>query len=709
MDSSRKKKLIAFGVISLVLAVLLSLLEASSLLSRIENILWTFRLQYIANPQEADQKIKIIIIDQASLDHFAREEKLTWPWPRPLYVPVLEFLKRGGAKAVAFDLIFSESSAQGVEDDREFAESIGNSLPVVSAAALENSSHDRELEGWEEFRSKQLPVAQAGNLAARYLAGTGARAYNSATLPIPEIISASAAIASVNATPDLDGVFRHYRPGAFLRDVPLLGLPFALYEAGSGGERLLTSDIREFMDESGELTVRFHGPTGTYPTYEIANIISSYVALEEGAEPRYRPEEFKDSLVFVGVWAPGLLDLRPTPLDRVYRGVEYNATVLDNLIHGDFVVKLSRGWVVAIGVLLALAVSACTLFMRGLSLQLGLPFVLLFLYVLSCFWAADAGVWINMAGTLLSCNLAVISGFVFQYQLEGRQRRYLRQAFAHYVSPAVIDQVVRDPSSLALGGEKRELSLFFSDIAGFTSISEKLEASQLLKLLNEYLSEMSSLILVSGGTLDKYVGDAIVAFWNAPVSVPDHAFLAVETALKCQKALSELAPKFEAEYGVKLKQRIGINTGVVNVGNFGSHDHFNYTVIGDAANLAARLEGLNKNFGTGILISQSTHAALQERVICRKVGEVRVVGRQQSVVVFEPLAVAGDGFDQSFIRDFETCYSMFEQGQIKQALEKFRAIEHDPVARAYIERIEEELQSGAVTPNWSPVWNMTTK
>jgi adenylate cyclase len=291
--------------------------------------------------------------------------------------------------------------------------------------------------------------------------------------------------------------------------------------------------------------------------------------------------------------------------------------------------------------------------------------------------------------------LGITGALALQYELEGRQHRFIKEAFRHYVSPSVIDQIVADPTSLALGGVRRELTIFFSDIAGFTTISEQIEAAQLSALLNRFLSEMTEVILRSGGTVDKYVGDAIVAFWNAPLEVTDHATRGVLAALACQARLGELQEEFQRNFGVSIRMRVGLHTGVVSVGNFGSRERFNYTMIGDAANLASRLEGANKYFGTDILVSAATRERVGSGVLFRKVADIQVVGKSEVTTVFEPYRAATD-----FSPRYEEALELFEAGDRLRAAELFRTLPSDAVARAYLARIEREAGAPAKGTGW---------
>jgi adenylate cyclase len=285
------------------------------------------------------------------------------------------------------------------------------------------------------------------------------------------------------------------------------------------------------------------------------------------------------------------------------------------------------------------------------------------------------------------------------------QEKFIRHSFKHYLSPVVIDQLIHNPDRLKLGGERKELTLLFSDLEGFTKISEGLDPEDLTQLLNEYLTAMTEIILEEEGTVDKFEGDAIIAFWNAPLDIEDHAKKAVKAALRCQEKLSELRPYFLDQYGKRLYMRIGINTGYAIAGNMGSSTRFDYTVLGDAVNLAARLEGANKYYGTYTMISSATYELLDEQFQCRELGKIRVVGRSGPVTVYEPLAYKKPlPVDQNFDKGRE----FFYQGNFDQALAAFNCRENeDPAARAYCEKCRELI--GKDIRNWAGVWELDSK
>ncbi|MEI6564541.1 MAG: adenylate/guanylate cyclase domain-containing protein, partial [bacterium] len=291
---------------------------------------------------------------------------------------------------------------------------------------------------------------------------------------------------------------------------------------------------------------------------------------------------------------------------------------------------------------------------------------------------------------------------------EGKQKRFIKGAFKQYLSPVVIEELVQHPERLKLGGELRELSIFFSDVRGFTSISERLNPEQLTGLLNSYLTAMTDIIYRHGGTVDKYEGDAIIAFWNAPLTQSDHAIRAVRTALECQEKLTALNPDYKAQIGAELYQRIGLNSGPVVVGNMGSNQRFNYTFLGDAGNLAARLEGINKQFGTSILISSNTQKQLDSSIVVREIAQVQVVGRKEPVRVYEPMLPTTAAGRREVLEVFACGLAKYYEGAIQGALDCFASIEaQDAPAEAYVRRCRSLLTSPLA--DWNGVWIMTEK
>lgn len=536
------------------------------------------------------------------------------------------------------------------------------------------------------------------------LEGFSPERYQTATVPIPELLEASRTIANVTAEPDEDKIFRRTMPGAIINDMPIANLPFALL-AEVAPEAVATGRFAELRDASGKLLVRFFGPAGTYDTYSIHAVINSWLQLEEGKAPAISLDEFKDSIVLIGATAPGLLDLRSVPVGGAYSGVEINATIMDNALRRGFLRQVTP-----------LTASILTVLLLGLAALLAMlperaqlvgALVVLSAWFGVCFYVASLGWWIPMVIPMLGMALMLSLGFFLQYQLEGKQHRFIRGAFQHFVTAEVVNKIIADPSLLALGGERKELTMLFSDIAGFTTLSEAMEPGELVRFINMFLSEMTDVILSYEGTIDKYEGDAIIAFWNAPLSVSDHEARAVRAALRCQERLRDCADEFKREFGVDVQMRVGINTGIVTVGNFGSSKRFNYTMIGDAANLASRLEGTNKVFGTRILVSEATRSGVDGDMVWRRIADVQVKGKKESTRLYEPLDPT---YQRSIIErldTYEAALRYFEGADFANAGKLFREFGDDPVSQAYLSRLARIQEGGEVV--FSPVWVLTEK
>jgi len=309
------------------------------------------------------------------------------------------------------------------------------------------------------------------------------------------------------------------------------------------------------------------------------------------------------------------------------------------------------------------------------------------------------------AGSLVAMSVSVL----IAYATEGRQKRFIKNAFKQYLSPQVIEQLIADPGKMRLGGEKRVLSIFFSDLQGFTGISEGLSPEALTALLNEYLSAMTDIILESGGTVDKYEGDAIIAFWNAPVDQPDHAARCLTATLACQRALAAMRPDVARRIGKQLLMRVGVNTGAAVVGNMGSGKRFDYTMLGDAVNLAARLEGVNKQFGTYTMISKDTLEASGGVFPARELARVAVVGRKEPVTVYEPMEAEEFEARKPVLDIFAQGLALFYQGEFADALAVFEQVKDaDPPAAHYLAKCR-SLIASPPDGEWKGVWVMTEK
>lgn len=707
------KRLLPALLIGLLAALLTVAMDRFHALDRAEFITWGWRVKAMQKPGPATGRIKLVLIDQYSLDAARRSEnRLSWPWPREAYRAILDFCRRGGAKAVAFDMIFTEPSYMGVADDQALGAAIASMGSFAGTVFLGNDP--AELRAWPAgIPAPARPLAGLADWLR--MSGSTSAVAATASFPVPEVATNVAWLGNVSEAPDADGTFR--RVAMFRsfdgRGVPALGLAAWLAGAGADedesalrldGDVLHAGRLAAPVDRDGRAILRFRGPSQTHQAFNAWAVINSELRLEENPtnRPPVDPAVFKDCYVFLGASAPGLMDLRTTPAGRVYPGVEIHATALDNLLSGDFLRPAPAGWMTGLAVLLALffaglvrASGSATRIALSLTAAVVVP-------VAAGFAAYAAGWWYPVVPHALAALLAGAGTALYNYSTEGRQKAFIRHAFQHYLGPQVIEQILADPSRLRLGGERRVLTMYFSDIEKFSSFSEKLDPPTLTALLNEFLSEMSAIIKEEGGYLDKYIGDAIVAFWNAPIEQPDHAARAVRAALRCQERLDARRAELQAKYNAVVRMRIGLNTGEVVVGNMGSAERMNYTILGDAANLASRLEGANKAFGTFLMVSETTWDACGGAFAGRELARLRVVGRSAAVRVYEAWRTPPPGAET-----FAAALRLYQAGRFAEARAEFGRLPDDPAARAYAARCAAlEAEPPA---EWDGVWNLMEK
>ncbi|MCL5808280.1 MAG: adenylate/guanylate cyclase domain-containing protein [Deltaproteobacteria bacterium] len=675
---------------------------------------WDWRVNLLAKPGPATDRIRLIFLDQNSLDWGKKENALGWPWPREIYNVILDFCRRQGAKAIFFDVLFTEPSNYGVADDQSFGEAIKKNTPPFGGAVFLSDTTGAEKK-WPA--SVPEPKFRIDGLTP-WLKETGAGEGRSVqgVFPIPEVAANSAVLADTHLNPDPDNVYRRVKLfsvfdgrivpspalGAFLAAAPDTPLQIVRGALTVGGHRIP-------IDDRGNALLNFRGASGTHKAYSAAAVIQSELRLREGGQSLLPGEDlFRDAYVFFGFSAPGLFDLRPTPVSGVYPGVEIYATALDNILSDDFIRPTPNALLLTLTLLLALLAGVGTARVSGIVKSLLAYGFFILLPVLLAAAAYRAGFWLPLVVLELGVTVTLFSAGVIYYTTEGRQKHFIKNAFRQYLSPAVIEELILHPERLKLGGERRLLSIFFSDLEGFTGISEGLEPEALTTLLNDYLSAMTDIIHEEGGTVDKYEGDAIIAFWNAPLQQTDHAERCVRAALRCQEKLAGMRPAFKERIGKDLRMRIGINSGPAVVGNMGSHTRFDYTMLGDAVNLASRLEGINKQFGTYTIISQATLELLAGTYPVRELSRVSVVGRREPVTIHEPMFPADYASRKEDLGVFAEGLEEFYRGRFAKAESIFAGLgDRDRAALAYAGKCRSLIEQPP--RDWNGVWAVTTK
>lgn len=700
-----KNHAIRVAVIVAVTVAVVLVLEGLSLFQRPENMWYDSRMVRTASSHGPSDEIAVVLLDQDSLDWAQQELGWSWPWPRSAYGDIVSYFNLGGAASLAFDVLFTEPSVYGPQDDAAFVQACAEYGRVVQTVYFEASQGRDSL--WKEAFPQpplQNDLAQASAISSD----------EDLLFPIDSIATSAAVLGNITGSSDWDKVIRRakaYRPyQSYL--VPTLGVA-PLFAAGEDGPD------PELEPKNGRL-LRFQPSLDSYVPYSAGQILQSYYAIQAGQEPLLESDMFQDMYVFFGFYAPGLFDICTTPMSAVYPGVGVHITQLDNYLQDSFLSPTTFPVEVALVVVLAflgaVPLSLAEIFrLHKLNVLVSVAWMAIFglLFVVLSYGVFAAGFVLPMMPPLVALVLAFFSAMVVSYRQEGRQRRYLKSAFRHYLSPAVIDTLIAHPESLVLGGERRHISIFFSDVQGFTSISERLSPEELTSLLNDYLSQMTDILLESGGTIDKYEGDAIIAFWNAPVELHDHGRRAVEAMIRCQEKLAQLRPQLEQRAGRPFYMRVGINTGDAVVGNMGSSSRFDYTMLGDSVNLAARLEGLNKQFGTYSMCSAASKEealAFGTELRFRELARVAVVGKKEAVTVFEPMNANEYAERQAVLDAFSQGLQLFYQGKFPEALEAFSAIQkEDAPAAHYVAKCRELLENPPDLSSWEGVWVATSK
>jgi adenylate cyclase len=685
---------IAVGVVAFLAALSFQSLH---LLQPLEWKSWDLRQKIFADPSRASKEIVLVLIDQYSLDIYNKEQGLSWPWPRQMYAALVDYLKAGGAAACFFDIAMTEPSGFGVADDRAFQRAMAEAGNVFLPIALTTENRESAPEAIDHLRRFSLSGPARVDTSVTY---------RSVTAPLPVLLPSARGVGNVRVNPDDDGLYRRMPLASRWKDMTFPSVPLALAGLFPGQ----ASPLSVPLDSSGRMILRFWGPAGSYRTYPMATLINSYAQLEAGSSPQIPPREFSGKIVLVGLSAVGLLDLKSSPLSAVISGVEIQAAALDTLLNRYFfrifppaatmafvlVLAVLTGWVLSSLRRIGGMAAAVAGFLAVPAAVAALAFVL--------------GTWLDFVFPESAVLLAVIGASILNYGIEGKKRRFIKGAFRQYLSPVVVDKVLANPSGLELGGEEREITSFFSDVEGFTSISEKLSPHSLVRLMNIYLSEMTEIIMAAGGTLDKYEGDAIIAFWNAPLDDPDHALRACRAALACQKRTRELNPDFRKNFGQDIRMRIGLNTGPAVVGNFGSRRRFDYTAVGDTVNLASRLEGACKQYRIFLLIGETTRERAGDGIVVREADLVRVVGRVQPARIYELLGEA-DGVPPAEIETIRTYGRALESYRRRlwdQARELFGSLGNDPLAAIYFDRCEGFLRNPPPA-EWDGVAELKTK
>ena len=682
----KTKRIEQFGLglaalVTLLMLVLFMLTPYS--LVRLEDTSLDVRFM-LRGPRPPGDEVKLVLVDDRSIRELGR-----WPWSRDKHARLIQALSEDGAKVIGVDIIFSEaevteylkglqeisktvtaqqqalpelrailrSKIEAADTDGVFARSLGLARNVVLALPLiVPEGHTKEVEAPQFPQPPGSIVKSQFMLVRESRSGEALEPYRAldSIPPLPPFAEAAVSLGHVFSLPERDGIIRYeylaLRYGSEQDYYPSLGLEVARLYLGvprdrmslTLGEGVRLGDIVVPADQKARMLIDHIGPQESIPHVSATDVIHR----------RFPAGTFTGKAVLVGTSAIGTYDQKAIPFSANFPGVEKNATVVENILHRRFVHKSVWAAPMDFGVILLFGLGLGTVLTRMHALQgaaLALSAIIGYT-VLAQFLFVAYGLWINLVHPLMTVGLVFIAVTVLKFMTEEKQAQEVRAMFSSYVSPRIVNELIKDPQQARIGGQRRELSMLFSDVVGFTTFSEQHTAEEVVAQLNEYLGAMTDVVFQWNGTLDKFVGDAVVVFWGAPLAQPDHAELALKCALHMRKRLEELQAKWRAEGKFPLDIGIGINTGQALVGNMGAAGKkMDYTMIGDHVNLAARVEGLTRKFKTPIVITENTLAPLRSlleapdnphnqgrlgHVLLRGLGTVKVKGKDKPVVVY---------------------------------------------------------------------------
>jgi len=614
-------------------------------------------LLYVNRHPQPD--VVIVAIDDVSLQAIGR-----WPWDRRVVAQLIRSL--GTARIVGLDVNFPEPS--NPESDQELADVIAGTGNVVLPVEINYGADGK------------TPVG--------------------ALTPIESIRAVAASLAHSNTPPDADGVVRRVPFSVTLPDGTTYHA-FGEIVARRAGARVVGVPL----DSRGNLLVPFVGAPGTIRTVSAVDVITGAVSAES----------FRDAIVFVGATAPDLHDERtvPTSNGEFMSGIEIHANVTDALLSRAFVSELPKPYGALIVFALALALG---LFIPRVRVRVGslASLGVIFAYVVVAVIFAARGLFLPLLFPVIGMVITYLAVMVYRYVRTNAERSYLRTAFEKYVSPSVIASLMAHPEQLSIGGERRRMTVLFADLRGFTSLSEHMDPTELVSILNRYFDAMTDIVFEEQGVLDKYMGDAIMAFWGAPIETTDHNVRAIRTALRMRGRLWMMNRDEQFGRGIALHLGIGVSTGEVVVGNMGSSKRFDYTVMGDTVNLGSRVEGLNKEYGTEILATEETVRGLPHNYVVRQLDLVAVKGRTEAVRLYEVIGLTEQMTPE--VRDkldrFSRALALYERGDFRGADLAFADIlqlhPHDGPSLLFWQRCT-HLQEHPPAEGWNGAWAMHTK
>lgn len=623
-------------------------------------------LNFLFQNKKASEDIVFIAIDEQSVNRFGR-----WPWDRGVLAEAIDRLD--SSSLLILDMVFSESTT----NDKQLSQSLQRQDNSLCGFFLRQQASQRPSEAQLNLLSDSSLERLATEIGEKRIF---IEAYE-AEVNVETILSSCTLSGTFSSLRDSDQLFRRY-PLAFTYDnelYPSIGVQALRMHSNQdishvedglfdlAGHTLST-------DKGGFSLLNFY-PLETYQTHSFLDLY----------ENRLDKSAFKDKMVIFGITEVGVGDVRATPIGMI-PGPLVHYTFLSNVLNDEL---LSKNAIVTFtSILLFLLLPLSWIVVHSIYKRVSL-YILAYMFF---FIATKAlylyfNLYLDAFYPLLALLFVGTASEVILHQEQEEQSRFIEGAFSSYLSTDLLNKLMQEPERLVLGGEKKELTVFFSDIRSFTSISEKMDPQQLIQHLNRYFTPMSNIVMQHQGMIDKYIGDALMAFYNAPVDVKDHAAAACRSSLQMLDELEELNKAFVKEGLPKIEIGIGLNTAEVVVGNMGSDRRFNYTVIGDGVNLASRVEGINKNYGTHILITEFTQAIVKDEFLTRPIEKVRVKGKEEEVLLYELLKDTQSNREK--VKAYNAARELYYNGDMQEALKGFESLGDDSVSRYFVKRIKD--------------------
>ena len=656
-----------------------------------------------------------------------------WPWPRIIWANIIENLNEAEVKAIGIDIVMSGQDWMDPAYDTLMTETIRKYGNVVVAGEMPLEQESKK----ESGDSYQTNLAENFNNI---------------------FFGADSSIGIVNTPGDYDEVYRRYRPFVHfsIQDKNYPSFSFALLNkyfnlpplntALNEPDKFVLADREIPKFDNTSMLINFYGADRTFPSIDLSQVIddkdfqtSEELEYETDINMWDNPDygilysgRLKDKIVIIGSTMPVDKDFFNIAIAKTdedgsnkIAGVEFHANALQNVLWNDFLKPQSTLFEVIFLVILSLLVFYGSSYIKQKKIKhhFLLEIMNVFLVIIVIYAIYEVSVYlfieyklvISIVSPLLTVIFSYFASTAYHFISERSQSKMIKGMFSHYVSSTLVNELVQNPDKLKLGGEKRNLTILFSDIAGFTSISERMGAEELVEFINEYLTEMTKIVINNSGTLDKYIGDAIMAFWGAPLPMEDHALQACKTAVQMQKQLEVLRKKWDLSEDQQIRIRIGINTGDVVVGNIGGQNRFDYTVMGDTVNLASRLEGANKQYGTLNMISEYTCNTVNSDVVTRELDYIRVKGKKKPTRVYELIGLREDEEAVKKLEDLKIYFEGLRKYQDANFLEAKKSflkaselLPHDEPSKLYVERCQYYIENPP-DKDWNRVFIMKSK